>query len=151
MPRKTPSKRMDLDRLYHLMIALSLVGLAMVILGLVGEHLGWWNDVGEVLLSFGTLISVLTALVALLVGSTRGQVRRAGDAVLSNNAKLDTANDRLVTIDGKLDKLDSMDTKLDKLEKLDELDTIQAELDAQTGVLDRQVRILEQIRDGSSV
>lgn len=136
---------MDLDRLYHLMITLSLIGLGMVILSLVGEHLGWWNDIGEILLSFGTLLSVLTALVALVMGATRGQVRQASDAILENNTKLgtidrklDTANSRLGTIDG----------KLDKLEKLDDLDRVQVELDTQTGVMDRQVQVLEQIRDG---
>lgn len=46
MPPRDTSPDMDLDRLYHLMIALSLVGLGMVILSLVGEHLGWWNDLG---------------------------------------------------------------------------------------------------------
>lgn len=88
---------------------------------------------------------MLTALVALMVGATRGQVRRAGDAILDNNSKLDTANSKLDTANSRLGTIDG---KLDKLEKLDDLDRIQVELDNQTGVMDRQVRILEQIRDG---
>lgn len=50
-------------------------------------------------------------------------------------------------MDSKLGRLDSMDRKLAELDKLEELDVIQAELDRQVGTMDRQLTVLEQIRD----
>lgn len=96
---------------------------AMAILGLVGEVLGWWNDAGEVMVTVGTLGGLILTAATYTTGTTEDKVARVHGAVVDNGRKLD------------------------KLEKLDGLDRIQGELDRQTGVMDRQVQLLGQIRD----
>ncbi len=136
-----PSENVSLDRLYRLMILLSILGFSIAALGLVGELLGWWNDIGEWSMAVGMFLGVLTAVIAVMIGSTRGQARRIADAVLDNNGKLDEAN-------GKLDRTNEQLFHIDgKLEKLDTLDVIQVNLDHQTGVMGRQVQLLTAIRD----
>ncbi len=46
-------------------------------LGSAGEVLGWWNEVGEVLTTVGTLGCLLVAWTALATGSTEEQVDRS--------------------------------------------------------------------------
>lgn len=154
MVTDAPSENVSLDRLYRLMILLSILGFSIAALGLVGELLGWWNDIGEWSMAVGTLLGVLTAVIAVMIGSTRGQARRIADAVLDNNGKLDQANGKLDQANGKLDRtneqlfhIDGKLDQLDRLEKLDTLDVIQVHLDQQTGVMDRQVQLLTAIRD----
>lgn len=119
-------------------------GALLFLLGLVGELLGWWNDVGELLMQVGTGGGAIGGLAALVIGSSSEEVQEVHEAVEDNGRTLDSVDDKLDSVDGKLDKLDSVDGKLDKL---NELDVIQAELDAQTGALDRQIRVLGEIRD----
>jgi hypothetical protein len=132
---------MDADKALRLLWFLTALGFGMAILGAVGELLGWWNDVGQALMVLGTLVGVVMGAASVTAGSTNAQVRGVREGV-------DAARVRLGSMDGKLDavhgKLDSMDGKLDKL---DELDVIEAELNAQTGALDRQIQVLEEIRD----
>lgn len=138
MAGRHPSEPVDLDDLERLLIRLSILGFSLAGLGLLGEVLGWWNDTGELLLSGGTLLGIATAVLALVINATKGQVRRVADGVASNGSKLDTVNGKL---DSMGNQLDSMDSKLDKL------DVIQVELDRQTGVMDRQLAVLGEIRD----
>lgn len=104
----------------RLSLVVALLLFAMAILGIVGEVLGWWNEVGEILTTVGTLGGLLVAWSALATGSTEEQVDRVHQAVVDNGAKL---------------------------EKLDKLDGIQLELDRQTGVLGEQLAVLTDLRD----
>lgn len=135
----------------------SALGFAVAILGAVGEFLGWWNDLGELLITVGTLTGLLLAGFSATAGSSRSQVHDVAAAVHGVATGVGVANDRLVRMDA---RLYSVDTKLDKLGKLDDLDelskldgmdskldAVHTVLEAQTGVLERQATILEQVRD----
>lgn len=100
---------------------LAILFFGMAILGIVGELLGWWNEIGEVLTIVGTIGGLIVSWAALSAGATERQVDRVHAAVVDNG---------------------------DKLQKLDELDAIQLELDRQTGVLGEQLSVLTDIRDG---
>lgn len=93
----------------------------MAVAGIVGEILGWWNDVGEIVTIVGTLGSLMLGSGALSTGASQEQVSSVHRAVVDNGSKL---------------------------EKLDTLDVIQHELDRQTGVLDEQLTVLREVRDG---
>lgn len=102
---------------HRLLVAGSILGFLVAILGLVGELLGWWDLAGEVLMAGGTLAGLVLASVDLLRGASEAQVEGIDETLDSVDAKLGT-----------------MDTKLDKLETIDEK-------------MDRQTVVLEQIRD----
>ncbi len=89
----------------------------MAIVGLIGEIVGWWNDVGELSMTIGAIAGLLIGIATLFAGAGRSQVAGVQAAVEANGFKLD------------------------KLDKLDDLDRIQFELDEQTGVL-RDIRDL---------
>lgn len=128
---------MDLDRLERLLIVLSLLSLGLVVLGLLDERLGWWNDVGEVLISFGTVASVATAVVALLVNATKGQVHRVADGVEDNGEKLDHVVQGTQTNGEKLDRvIEGTEANGDKLDVLHEdLASVDEHVEAQHDVL----------------
>lgn len=130
----------------------------LAILGALGEYLGWWNLIGEVLVTVGTIGGLFLAGVDLLRGASEEQVDGIESQLGSMDGKLGTVDgklDRLETVDSKLDKLETMDGKLDVIQgaltdaegQTSKLDVVQTELDRQTGVLDRQVEILGEIRD----
>jgi hypothetical protein len=111
-------------------LAALLFGLGIV--SLVGEFLGWWNDLGEIGTVVGTVGGLVVAVATYQHGADRAQV---------------TAVRREVQGNGEL--LEALDRKADaQLDHLSELDRIQVELDEQTGVLDRQLAVLGEIRDG---
>lgn len=149
----------------------SILMFLVAILGAVGEVLDWWDAFGEVLMTVGTLGGLVLGGVDFFRGASEGQVQAVKGRLGSVDGKLD----RLGTMDGKLDQLETMDSKLDQLETMDskldqlktmdgkldtieaalveedgktsKLDVVQVELDRQTGVLDRQVDLLGEIRD----
>jgi len=125
----------DMDDSFRLIVVLAILSWCMVILGLVGDALGWWNDTGELLVGLGTLGAIPLTTAGILLGSGRTQVRRIGDTVADSHAILR----RQTSV------LDSMDRKLTKLDKLDELDLIQLQLDRQTGVLEQQLAVLRHL------
>ncbi len=129
----------DMDTVIRIGWTVTAIAFLVTVVSILGEILGWWGFVGEVGATAGATITVLVGLSTLLTGAGRRQVGGVQAAVEANGAKLGKLD--------KLDKLDSMDTKLDKLSKLDDLDRVQFELDKQTGVLDRQVSLLGEIRD----
>lgn len=142
MPSHRPSEDVDLlDRLFWYSIVIAILGWSMVALGLVGEHLGWWNDVGQAIINAGSVAGVVASLVGLFFGASRPQLRQVTTTVADSNQRLKRIRSTVASVDGKLDKLDTIDGKLDKL------DVIQVELDRQTGAMDHQVRILGEIRD----
>lgn len=99
---------------------LAILFFGMAILGIVGELLGWWNDIGEVLTIIGTLGGLMLSGAGLSTGASEEQVSRVHQAVVDNG---------------------------EQLEKLDNLDAIQLELDRQTGVLGEQLSVLTDVRD----
>ncbi len=110
----------DMDTVIRIGWTVTALAFLVTVVSIVGEVLGWWGFVGEVGATAGSTVTVLVGLATLLASAGRQQVAGVRQAVEANG---------------------------DQLEKLDELDRVQAELDAQTGVLDRQVEVLEQIRD----
>lgn len=134
---------MDPVRAQRILWFLAALGFGMAILGAVGELRGWWNDVGEVLMGVGTLLGVVMAAASVTTGASHEQVRAVNEGVGIAHAKLDS-------MDGKLDKLDVIEEALveDRDDgRVSKLDVVQAELNAQTGALKHQVRILEDIRE----
>lgn len=113
-------------------------------LGIVGEILGWWNDIGELLTTTGTLGGLILGATSIIGNASRTQVHGVATEVHSVADGVERANETLGETNAKLEKLDTIDAKLDKL---DDLDQVQLELDKQTGVLDRQVGLLTEIRD----
>ncbi len=152
----------EMDTVLKITWGMAILGWSMALLGIVGgiaglaepvsraaeaiglgQMLGWWNDVGEVIVTIGAIIGVLMTTGSLLLGSGRKQVDRMDRRLVSvHGAVLDNGR-TLTSVDGKLDKLE----QLEKLDQLDDLDVVQAGLDAQTGVLGVQLGVLEQIRD----
>jgi hypothetical protein len=141
----------DLDRLERLLWLLALVGLGLAVLGVVGERAGWWNDVGELLITFGTVASVATGVLALLINATKDQVRAVADGVAGNGRKLDRIHESHgQKLDGireshgeKLDGIrESHGKKLDRIH--DDLGSMNEDLN---GHLERQHDVLVEIRD----
>lgn len=138
------------DNTLRLIATMSALSFLVALLGLIGELRGWWDDTGEWLMGLGTFGGVLIALIGPLYAAGRGQVRTIGHGMTHVSQQAFRIETRLAGMDTKLDaldqleKLDTMDAKLDKLDKLDR---IQFDLDRQTGILDRQVTLLTQIRD----
>lgn len=113
MQPRVPSLRVDLDQLERLLWLLAAAGLGLALLGVVGERAGWWNDVGEMLITFGTVASVATGVIALLINATKEQVRTVATGVASNGDKLDRIHE---SHGDKLDRIhESHGDKLDRI------------------------------------
>lgn len=94
----------------------------------------------------GTIGGLFVSFLAYLQGAESRQVQAVHGAVQDTHRALEDTHE---AVEDNGATLASMDTKLDRLDQLDHLDIIQAELDQQTGAMDRQIRVLEQIRDAS--
>lgn len=135
----------DMDTVIRIGWTVTVLAFLVTVVSGVGEYLGWWNLVGEVGLTAGSVITVLVGLGTLLAGAGRQQVGGVRDAVEDNGATLDSVDTKL----DKLDRLDVIERALVTEEgETSKLDAVQVELDRQTGVLDRQVALLGEIRDG---
>jgi hypothetical protein len=155
---RIPQFIVDLNRLERLLWLLAAVGLGLALLGVAGERAGWWNDVGELLITFGTVASVATGVLALLINATKDQVRAVANGVTSNGAKLDQIRE---SHGAKLDEIrDSHGAKLDEIReshgaKLDrngaKLDRIHEDLGGMREDVNRHLEnqhdVLVQIRD----
>lgn len=128
MVRKPPISRIDPHVAQWIFFLLSLFFFGIAILAGIGEWRGWWNLLGEIGMTVGTLAGMFLGAAAYLTGSSEGQVDRVHEAVVDNGRKLE-----------KLDKLDKLDVIEDALIAEDgetsRLDRVQVELDRQTGVL----------------
>lgn len=117
MPERTVWDRMRPDWSFETWIRLGwiLTGLffLLAIVSLTGEILGWWNDLGEIGMTIGTIAGLLVGITTLVLGAGRDQATTIRHYVEKNH-----------------DLLRSSDSTLDK---------IQLELDEQTGVL-RDIR-----------
>lgn len=122
---------LEWDTVQRILILVMILSFGVAILGAIGEYRGWWNDVGEVLMTFGTVTGALSGIVGLVTSAGQGTVLSVQGTVEDNNELLEDNNELLE----------------DSTRKLETLDDIQLELDRQTGVLERQVEVLHQIRD----
>lgn len=117
----------------------------LAIVSAIGEILGWWNLIGEIGMGIGGTASVILTLIAVLSSAGRGQVAGLGQDVRSVDENVRSV-DRNVEKNG--EKLDFVGKALAGEEGvLRELDRIELELDAQTGVLHEQLTVLEMVRD----
>lgn len=141
----------------------------LAIVSFIGEIRGWWGLFGQIGMLLGTIGGLYVSFLSYIEGADVKQVRAVHQAVLdtsegvqgtheavrdtheavrdTHGAVQDThgaVRDTHEAVQENGRTLMSVDRKL---EKLDELDVIQAQLDTQTGTLDRQLRVLEQIRD----
>lgn len=107
MVRKPPVAGIDPHLAQWIMFLLSLFFFGIAILGAVGEYLGWWDLIGEVAMTVGTLAGLLLGVASHITTSTETQVDQVQVAVETNGSKLDS-------IDGKLDKLDGIDAGIDR-------------------------------------
>lgn len=140
MPAEDPRTFMALEwrTVQRILILVMILSFGIAILGAVGEYRGWWNDVGEVLMTFGTVTGALSGIVGLVTSAGQGTVEDIQGTVEGNHEVLESNNDILQ---------DNNELLEDSTRKLETLDDIQLELDRQTGVLERQVEVLHQIRD----
>ena len=125
-------------------VALTAACFAVAALGLIGEFLGWWHDLGEWLTVGGSLLGLLLGATAYFTGATRNQVRGVAVAVQEGNGRLEsiargvgTANGTLDTVNQKLDTAnDSLGTVNQKLDTAnDSLGTANLKLDAIAGAV----------------
>lgn len=120
-------ERRDLVRLSK---ALIIGGLALFLLGLVGEIVGWWNDLGLILTTAGLLVSIAGLLVGLwtLFLDTSQEVATLAATAVGGIVHLHEKQDAMLDKqDAMLDKQDAMLDKQDRT--VDTLDRIQRILD----------------------
>lgn len=129
------------------------LGILIFVVSALGEYLGWWDLVGEIGMLVGTVSSIVVGFGTWFSGAGRRQLAAVGQEVHAvgsevrgvrhvvedNGAKLSSADDKLDVIQAALVEEDGEASKLD---------AVQLELDRQTGVLDRQLAVLAEIRDG---
>lgn len=141
--------------------AVTLLGILIFVVSALGEYMGWWDLVGEIGMLVGTVLSIVVGFGTWFSGAGRRQLQAVGAEVRGVRGVVEANGTVLGSVDAKLDDLQRLD-KLDKLDQLDvieaalvegdgeagKLDAVQVELDRQTGVLDRQLRVLGEIRDG---
>lgn len=128
---------------------LAAIFFAIAIVSFIGEVLGWWNDLGELGMTVGTLAGLGISLGAAYYNAGKTQVAGVHETVEDNNGLLEDNNELLednnellgenneivAESSAKLDQLDQLD-QLEKLGKLEKLQT-----------LDHQVELLQSIRD----
>lgn len=147
--------------------------LLLAIVSGIGEVLGWWDLMGEIGMGTGATMTVVLTLIAALSSAGRGQVTNLGRDVRSVDENVRSVGENVRSVDENVRSVDenvrSVDENVQSVdqnvkingEKLDfigkalageegvlrELDRIELELDAQTGVLSRQLTVLEMVRD----
>lgn len=131
----------DPDRAVKVGWTAAALALLIAIVSAIGEYRGWWGLIGQLGMTFGTITSVLLGLATYFYGAGKGQLEAVYRAVVDNGTVLGS-------VDTKLDKLDVIEDALVAEDgETSRLDIVQVELDRQTGVLDRQLSVLGEIRD----
>ncbi len=92
------------DYVYYALIAGTILSFGIALLGLVGELLGWWNDVGEAFMYLGTAAGLALAATTAIIGSTRSQVDETTQAVEDNGVVLHRVDSRLDSVDQEMSK-----------------------------------------------
>lgn len=131
----------SMDTVIRIGWIITILAFVVTVLSGIGEYRGWWNLVGEVGLTAGSVITVLIGAGTLAASAGRVQAAGVREAVEANGETLSGLGRKADLQLARLETLDAID---------DDLDAVQLELDKQTGVLGRQVEILEQIRDGAT-
>lgn len=124
-------------RLIWLMAALSFL---LAIVSGIGEYLGWWDLVGELGMTIGGVAGVVLTAIGIASTASRRQVANVQGAVVRNGRTL-------ASMDAKLEVVEDALVASDDEGRVSKLDVVEAELDRQTGVLDRQLSVLGEIRD----
>lgn len=122
----------ELDRAQRLFTLMAVLGFILLVVSVVGEYLGWWNELGEVGAVIGTVATGIGIALSVLLNATKRQVRRAAQGIEDNRLELREANRRLETLGGDTgranEKLDHANEKLDHAnQKLDRIDAGVAE------------------------
>lgn len=125
----------DPDTVIRLGWTIAILGFLVAIVSGVGELLGWWDLVGEIGLTVGSILGVVATLTTATFTASRDQAEALLDAHERHGRRLDAIDGTLGSMDGKLDKLD-------------DLDAVQVELDRQTGVLEQQLEALRSLGGG---
>lgn len=115
------------DYVYYALWVLTVVFLGMWFVGWLGEQLGWWNDIGEVLVGVGRIAGLGLAAVTVLIGATRSQVRATNEAVQTTKDAVHETEDAV------------HETKDAVHETKDAVEANGAKLDQQTVIL-REIR-----------
>lgn len=148
MPSKNGSGTMQYtwDFVHRVLIALMVIGFGMAALGLIGEILGWWNDVGQILMTVGTVVGAGAGLVELVGGASEATVEAVredlgtvDEAVGEVHGAVGDVHEAVGDVEGAVGDVQAAVGGVG--EKLGTLDAIEVELDTQTSVL-------EDIRDG---
>jgi cell division protein FtsB len=108
------------------------IGVAMMLVALLGELLHWWGDTGLLLAVIGALLTVLCAVGNYQFGTTKRDLRALRVAL---ETRLD---DHGTKLDAHSAKLDAQNAKLDAQN---------AKLDAQKATLEAMLGVLRDIRD----
>lgn len=104
------------DQLIRISWILAAFFFGMAILGAVGEVLGWWNDVGEVLVTVGSLAGLFVTVGVAYYSAGRDQVAAVRETVQDNNEILEDNNEVLSESNEKLDKLEHLDRQVELLQ-----------------------------------
>lgn len=118
------------DQLIQISWILAAFFFGMAILGAVGEVLGWWNGVGEVLMTVGSLSGLALTGASAYYAAGREQVSAVRETVEDNNELL---GDNTELLEDNNEVLRESNDKLDQLNELEKLD--------------RQVELLQGIHD----
>lgn len=140
------------------------LGFLIAIVSAVGELLGWWDLLGEVGMTVGSLLGIVATFTTLAFTAGRDQMAGIQTTVESVHETIGNVDRRMGSVDTRTarnteilqdnnEKLGEATGTLDGIEdalvqadgETSTLDVVQAELDRQTGVLDRQVEVLEAI------
>lgn len=166
-PRYMPNKRAsngvpwepDMDTAIRLTWVAAGLFMLLAIVSAIGGSLGWWDLIGEIGMGIGGTVSIVLALIAVLSSAGRGQVMGLGQDVRSVDENVRSLDANVRSVDANVRSVDQNvemnGEKLDLIGKalageggvLRELDRIELELDAQTGVLNQQLTVLETVRD----
>lgn len=106
------------DYIYYAMWVGAAIGAMMWLTGWLGHRLGWFNDLGDLLLAGGRWVSLALAAGALVVGASRSQVRHTRDDLHDTQDAVHETRDAVYetrdAVQGNGSKLDVQSSKLDE-------------------------------------
>ncbi len=123
------------DYIYYAMWVGAAIGAIMWFTGWLGHRLGWFNDLGDLLLAGGRWVSLALAAGALIVGASRSQVRRTRDDLHDTRDAVHETRDAVY------------ETRDAVYETRDAVQGNGSKLDVQSSKLEEQTVILREIRD----
>lgn len=145
------------------------LGFLIAIVSAIGEILGWWDLLGEIGMTVGSLLGTVATFTTLSLTAGREQVAVVQETIEAVDDSMTSVDDNMARVDESAASVDQRTAEnnelledatvtLERIEhalveegehgRASKLDVVQAELDRQTGVLGRQVQVLEAIRDG---